>query len=204
MKFKLLGTTILSSALLLTACGQDGDKSNKDDNKKSESKSAKSLMIQRKIKIKIRDNKRKIVTKIKVNQVKTHNKMNSLMSNKLNKIIHRTIQIKLTNNKTINRHNNLIVKSLQKKEIAEWDRQNVKGGTDYGLIDPKKLMSLHNLKMKNLMNGLKVKKSGLTLTNHKKKKYVSKTQKNMVMNMTLKLRGITIHPFSLRQLLYYI
>ena len=54
MKFKLLGTAILSSALLLTACGQDGDKSNKDDNKKSESKSAKSLMIQRKIKIKIR------------------------------------------------------------------------------------------------------------------------------------------------------
>lgn len=41
MKFKLLGTAILSSALLLTACGQSEDHSKKDDDKKSESKSDK-------------------------------------------------------------------------------------------------------------------------------------------------------------------
>lgn len=40
MKFKLLGTAILSSALVLTACGQSED-SKKDNDKKSESKSDK-------------------------------------------------------------------------------------------------------------------------------------------------------------------
>ncbi|WP_228480594.1 hypothetical protein [Staphylococcus sp. GDY8P57P] len=41
MKFKLLGTAILSSALLLTACGQSEDNSKKEHDKKSESKSDK-------------------------------------------------------------------------------------------------------------------------------------------------------------------
>ena len=40
------------------------------------------------------------------------------------------------------------------------------------------------------MNGLKVKKNGLMLVNQKKKKFVNKTLKNMVMNMTLKIMKI--------------
>ncbi|MDM7465573.1 hypothetical protein [Staphylococcus warneri] len=41
MKFKILGTALLSATMLLTACGQDDDNTKKDDNKKSESKSDK-------------------------------------------------------------------------------------------------------------------------------------------------------------------
>lgn len=49
MKFKLLGTAILSSALVLTACGQSEDHSKKDDDKNLKVNQIRNQTIQRKI-----------------------------------------------------------------------------------------------------------------------------------------------------------
>ena len=68
MNFKLLGAALLSATVLLTACGQNNDKAMKDENKKSETKSDKNLMIQRKIN-KVRRIRRK---NIKCNLKKKH------------------------------------------------------------------------------------------------------------------------------------
>ena len=54
MKFKILGTALLSATLLLTACGQSEDHSKKTMTRNLKANQIRSLMIQRKIKIKIR------------------------------------------------------------------------------------------------------------------------------------------------------
>lgn len=56
MKFKILGTALLSATLLLTACGQSEDHSKKEDDKKSESKSDKKSNDPKKNKDKKKDN----------------------------------------------------------------------------------------------------------------------------------------------------
>ncbi|MGX0611653.1 hypothetical protein [Staphylococcus capitis] len=138
MKFKLLGTAILSSALVLTACGQDGDKSNKDDNKKSESKSAKKSNDPKKNKDKkSEDNKKKDSNKDKgqPSEDTQQNEQSNEQQTQQNNTQNNSNQISQQQNNQQAQQSNS--KEPTKEEIAEWDRQNVKGGTDYGLIDPK-------------------------------------------------------------------
>ena len=66
MKFKLLGTAILSSALVLTACGQSEDPSKKDDDKNLKENLIRSLMIQRKIKTSQKIKKNLLMKRVKI------------------------------------------------------------------------------------------------------------------------------------------
>ncbi|MFU0769936.1 hypothetical protein [Staphylococcus pasteuri] len=145
MKFKLLGTVILSSALVLTACGQSEDHSKKDDDKKSESKSDKKSNDPKKNK-KSDDNKKKDNNKDK-QQSSKDNQQNEQSNEQNNE--QQTQQNNTQNNSNPNnqqtqqpqqqtaQNQQANSKKPTKEEIAEWDRQNIKGGTDYGLIDPK-------------------------------------------------------------------
>lgn len=87
MKIKLLGTILLSSALILTACGQNDDNSKKTDDKKSESKSDKKSNDSKKDK-KSEDKKKK-KKKITNNLTKIINKLHKIMDKIL---IHNKVQ----------------------------------------------------------------------------------------------------------------
>lgn len=123
MKFKVLGTALLSATLLLTACGQH-DNSKKDDDKKSESKSDKKSNDPKKDK---KDSK-----KNDSNEEKQNSTDNSNQSNEQNTNQQQATQQSQQTQQQASQSNH----EPTKEEIAEWDRKNVKGGTDYGLIDP--------------------------------------------------------------------
>lgn len=140
MKFKVLGTALLSATLVLTACGQSEDPSKKDDDKKSESKSDKKSNDPKKNKDKkSEENKEKDNNKEK-DQSSEDNQQNEQSndqnnsqnnSNQNNQQAQQSQQQPAQNQQT-NQSNH----EPTKEEIYEWNKQNIPGGTDAGLIDP--------------------------------------------------------------------
>lgn len=130
MKFKVLGTALLSATLLLTACGQNNDNTKKDDNKKSETKSDKKSNDPKKDKKKETQDK-KDKTKEKDNE---QSNQTSEQNTNQQQSTEQTNQQSQQN--TAEQQSGQSNQEPTKEEIAEWDKQNVKGGTDYGLIDP--------------------------------------------------------------------
>ncbi len=113
MKIKLLGTILLSSALILTACGQNDDNSKKTDDKKSESKSDK----------KSNDSKKDKKSEDKKKKEKENNK-----------------QSKEDNQQTAqnNGQNTNTQQSTEQQNQQNINNQKQeKPGTDAGLINPK-------------------------------------------------------------------
>lgn len=109
MKFKLLGTAILTSSLLLTACGESEDHSKKDDEKKSESKS---------------DKKSNDPKKNKDNEKKDNNK-DKKQSSEDNQ-----------QNEQSNEQNNIQNNSNQNNQQAQQSQQTQQPGTDADMINP--------------------------------------------------------------------
>lgn len=140
MKFKLLGTAILSSALLLTACGQSEDHSKKDDDKKSESKSDKKSNDPKKNKDKkSEENKEKDNNKEKdqSSEDNQQNEQSNAQNNSQNNSNQNNQQAQQSQQQPAqNQQTNQSNHKPTKEEIYEWNKQNIPGGTDAGLIDP--------------------------------------------------------------------
>lgn len=127
MEFKILGTALLSATLLITACGQNDNSTKKDDDKKSESKSDKKSNDPKKD---MKEDKEK--SKNDSNEEKQNSTDNSNQSNEQNTNNQQATEQSQQTQQQASQSNH----EPTKEEIAKWDKQNVKGGTDYGLIDP--------------------------------------------------------------------
>lgn len=116
---------ILASLLVLGACGQDGDNSNKDENRKSESKSDKKSNDPK-------ENKDK-----KTNDIKDGSENKSEQSSEQSDEQQNNGQnSQQTQQPNQNQQTSQSNHEPTKEEIYEWDKQNIPGGTDAGLIDP--------------------------------------------------------------------
>ena len=115
---------IFSSALILGACSND-DTSNKDSDTKSGSKTEK----------KSNDSKKEKKHSKKKDDKKSTEENNQSSKQNTNDQQQSTEQPTQQSQQT-QQHASQSNHEPTKEEIAEWDRQNVKGGTDYGLIDP--------------------------------------------------------------------
>lgn len=134
---------IFSSALILGACGND-DTSNKDSDTKSEKKTEKKSEDKK-------DNKSKEDKKSKEEKKSQENEDNK-STQEDNSTDNQDTQETATNEQVQSQQpatqeqqqtqqaNNGQQQSDNheptKEEIYEWDKQNIPGGTDYGLIDP--------------------------------------------------------------------
>lgn len=117
---KKLLCTLFAAALVLSACGQDDTK--EDENKKSEITTEK----------KSDDKKDK-----KTNEDKKSGEQKKSQEKKNNK----SMQESATNEQVQSQQANQQAQQSDnheptKEEIYEWDKQNIPGGTDFGLIDP--------------------------------------------------------------------
>lgn len=108
---------ILASLLVLGACGNNNAEK-KDDDKKSEGKSDK----------KSNDFKKDKNKKLQSDNQSNENNQQSTEQNN-------TQQQNIQSNQQQTQQANSSNQEPTKEEVAEWDRQNVKGGTDYGLVD---------------------------------------------------------------------
>ncbi|MCG1129273.1 hypothetical protein K4R81_01915 [Staphylococcus epidermidis] len=115
---------IFSSALILGACSND-DTYNKDSDTKSGSKTEKKSNDSKKEK---KHSKKKDDKK----STEENNQSSKQNTNDQQQSTEQPTQQSQQTQQQASQSNH----EPTKEEIAEWDRQNVKGGTDYGLIDP--------------------------------------------------------------------
>ena len=128
---------IFSSALILGACGND-DTSNKDSDTKSESTTEKKADDKK-------DNKSKEDKKSK-EEKKTQEKEDSKSTEEQDtqeSATNEQVQSQQQTQQPTTQEQQQTQQAQQsddheptKAEIYEWDKQNIPGGTDYGLIDP--------------------------------------------------------------------
>lgn len=124
---------IFSSALILGACGND-DTSNKNSDTKSESKTEK----------KSEDYKSKEDKKTKEEKKNQENEDNKSTQennsteeqNTQETATSEQVQSQQQTQRTNNGQQQSDNHEPTKEEIYEWDKENIPGGTDYGLIDP--------------------------------------------------------------------
>ena len=114
---KKLLCTLFAAALVLSACGQDDTK--EDENKKSEITTEKKSDDKKDKKT----NEDKKSGEQKKSQEKKNNK--SMQESATNEQVQSNQQAQQSDNH-----------EPTKEEIYEWDKQNIPGGTDFGLIDP--------------------------------------------------------------------
>ena len=121
---KKLLCTLFAAALGLSACGQDDTK--KDENKKSEITTEKKSDDKKDKKT----NEDKKSGEQKKSQEKKNNK--SMQESATNEQVQSQQQTQQANQQAQQSDNH----EPTKEEIYEWDKQNIPGGTDFGLIDP--------------------------------------------------------------------
>lgn len=132
---KKLLVTLFAATLMLSACSQDDTK--EDENKKSESNTEKKSEDKKDNESK-EDKKPKEEKKSQENEDnKSTQKDNSTeeqntQENATNEQVQSQQQTQQANQQAQQSDNH----EPTKEEIYEWDKQNVSGGTDYGLIDP--------------------------------------------------------------------
>lgn len=120
---KLLGT-LFAATLVLSACSQDDTK--EDENKKSENTTEKKSDDKKENKTK----EDKKSGEEKKSQEKKNNK--SMQESATNEQVQSQQQTQQANQQAQQSDNH----EPTKEEIYEWDKQNIPGGTDFGLIDP--------------------------------------------------------------------
>ncbi|MDK7929367.1 hypothetical protein QP635_05555 [Staphylococcus hominis] len=119
---------IFSSALILGACGNN-DTSNNDSDTKSESKTEKKSEDKKDNKSK-EDKKSKEEKKSQENEDNKSTQENNSTEEQNTQENATDEQVQSQQAQQSDNH------EATKEEIYEWDKQNVPGGTDYGLIDP--------------------------------------------------------------------
>ncbi|MCI2879132.1 hypothetical protein [Staphylococcus hominis] len=119
---------IFSGALILGACGND-DTSNKDSDTKSENKTENKSEDKKDTKSK-EDKKSKEEKKSKENKDNKSTQENNSSEESNTQENATSEQVQSQQAQQSDNH------EPTKQEIYEWDKENIPGGTDYGLIDP--------------------------------------------------------------------
>lgn len=145
---KKLFYLIFASLLILGACSQNNDNVSKADDKKSESKTdskSNDTKKEKKSDNKKKETKEKETTKENQqdNSNNVTNSDNQQLAEKDQQDTEENVNAGLNANQTQN--NNHAGSSSDheptKEEIFKWDKENIPGGTDYGLIDPEDVKS---------------------------------------------------------------
>ena len=138
---RLLGT-LFAATLVLSACSQDDTK--KDENKKSESTTEKKADDKKDKKTK-EDKKSKEEKKTQENEDNNSTQEDNSTDNQKT-ATNEQVQSQQQTQETATQGQKQTQQAQQsdnheptKEEIYEWDKQNISGGTDYGLIDPKEV-----------------------------------------------------------------
>lgn len=125
---KQISILLLSSFLILAACG------NKEESKSEDKKETKLADENKKKESKKQDRKKSDNDKKK----DTDSDKQQVANNTDGQQNNTQEDLQAQQSQPTNTSNQIPTsKEPTKEEIAEWDRQNIKGGTDYGLIDPK-------------------------------------------------------------------
>ncbi|PHK48642.1 hypothetical protein [Staphylococcus edaphicus] len=125
---KKVSGLLLASFLILTACG-DKEESKTDDKKEAKSSN----------KEKKHDGKKSKDSKDKKSHVDKNNEPKANQNDNSEQVAATEEQIAESNQSQEQQATQVTNQQPTKQEIADWDRQNIAGGTDAGLIDPEEV-----------------------------------------------------------------